>query len=120
MVFAGMSGSRRDQPIEFKESRKDVEAMLAINDLPRNFRQAASTELPCNINAPVKVKGSSRKSTDVDGKVGDPQTLESQDRMIDKTMGNRPCGSAAGAENGATRGGNGRFRAAVAGDLPVG
>ena len=28
-VFAGMSGSRLDQPIEFKESRKDVEAMIA-------------------------------------------------------------------------------------------
>ena len=28
-VFAGMSASRLDQPIEFKESRKDVEAILA-------------------------------------------------------------------------------------------
>ena len=29
MVLAGMSGSLRDQPMEFKESRKDVEAILA-------------------------------------------------------------------------------------------
>lgn len=28
-MLAGTSGSRRDQPIEFKESRKDVEAMSA-------------------------------------------------------------------------------------------
>ncbi|KAI9814421.1 MAG: hypothetical protein M1827_003277 [Pycnora praestabilis] len=27
-VLTGMSGSRRDQPIEFMESRKDVDAML--------------------------------------------------------------------------------------------
>lgn len=29
LVLAGTSGSRRDQPIEFKESRKDVEAIFA-------------------------------------------------------------------------------------------
>ena len=29
LVLAGTSGSRRDHPIEFKESRKDVEAILA-------------------------------------------------------------------------------------------
>lgn len=27
-VLTGMSASRRDQPIEFRESRKDVEAMI--------------------------------------------------------------------------------------------
>lgn len=28
VVVTGMSGSRRDQPMEFIESRKDVEAMI--------------------------------------------------------------------------------------------
>lgn len=32
-VLAGMSGSRRDQPIEFSESRKDVEAIASFCDL---------------------------------------------------------------------------------------
>ena len=32
-VLTGMSGSRRDQPMEFMESRKDVEAMASCCDL---------------------------------------------------------------------------------------
>ena len=57
MVLAGMSGSRRDQPMEFKESRKDVEAMLAcmICDDTFGSRLYRASLLPCSINAPVKV-----------------------------------------------------------------
>ncbi len=32
-VLTGMSGSLRDHPIEFRESRKDVEAMASFCDL---------------------------------------------------------------------------------------
>ena len=63
MVLAGMSGSRRDQPMEFKESRKDVEAILAccmICDDTFGSRLYRATLLPCSINAPVKVYGQSR------------------------------------------------------------
>lgn len=35
LVFTGTSGSRRDQPNELTESRKDVEAMVGVRDKPR-------------------------------------------------------------------------------------
>ena len=56
MVFAGMSGSRRDQPMEFKESRKDVEAMLAcmICDDTFGSRLYRASLLPCSMKCTSK------------------------------------------------------------------
>ena len=74
MVLAGMSGSRRDQPMEFKESRKDVEAILARMICVDTFgsRLYRASLLPCSINAPVKAYRYRRKIVEGYGSVYDP------------------------------------------------
>lgn len=46
-VLTGTSASRRDQPMEFNDSRNEVEAMF-----DRQLRQPPPTELPCRYYAP--------------------------------------------------------------------
>ena len=74
MVLAGMDGSRRDQPMEFKESRKDVEAILARMICVDTFgsRLYRASLLPCSINAPVKAYRYRRKIVEGYGSVYDP------------------------------------------------
>ncbi len=73
-MFAGMSGSRRDHPMEFKESRKDVEAILARMICVDTFgsRLYRASLLPCSINAPVKAYGYRKKNIEGYGQVYDP------------------------------------------------
>lgn len=64
-VLAGTSGSRRDQPIEFSDSRNEVEAILVdLVDLGEMVRQSVPAWFPCSVFCTAQAVKNSKASFD--------------------------------------------------------